>query len=163
MTALLALWAAVFATRADLASRRARASAEQRWQDTIRPLPHLSFTQPPAPGAPIELQVENLGGALAAGAVIVQAGDDLFAGELSMPDRAAPRRIFLSPVMKAWQKSNHPNCLLLVSRDISGRWWDSLAGDKVVEEPARWLPDQLRDLRLQGVVDFPGLTGSAKP
>ena len=92
-TALLALWAAVFATRADIATRRATALATRRWEDTVRPAPRLSFTKPPAPGQAIELEVENLGGMLTAGAVIVQAGDDLYAGELTLPEHAPPRRI----------------------------------------------------------------------
>lgn len=162
LTALLALWAAVFATRADLATRQATALATKRWEDTVRPAPRLSFTTPPPPGHAIELEVENLGGTLAAGAVIVQAGDDLYAGELTMPEHAPPRRIHLNPVMKAWQRKNHPMCLLLVGRDRSGKCWDYLDGNKAIDEPSKWLTSQLRELRLQGVVDFPAVTGPAK-
>jgi hypothetical protein len=162
-TALLAVWAAVFATRADIATRRATALANQRWQDTVRPAPRLSFTSPPAQGQAIELEVENLGGTLTAGAVIVQAGDDLYAGELALPEHAPPRRIFLNPVLKAWQRKNQPSCLLLVGRDLSGKCWDYLDGNKVVNDPRKWLASQLRDLRLQGIVDFPAVSGPAKP
>jgi hypothetical protein len=161
-TALLALWAAVFATRADLAARHATALANQRWEDTVRPVPRFTFTTPPAPGQAIELEVENLGGTLAAGAIIVQAGDDLYAGELTMPEHARPRRILLGPVMKAWQRKSQPSCLLLVGRDVSGKCWDYLDGNKAVKEPRKWLFSQLRELRLQGVVDFPSVTGPAK-
>jgi len=160
--ALFALWAAVFATRADMATRRAAALANNRWEDTVRPSPRLSFTSPPAPGQPIELEVENLGGTLAAGAVIVQAGDDLYAGELTLPEKAQPRRIVLQPAMKAWQRAGQPRCLLLVARDVSGRCWDCADGNKPIKDPRKWLAGQLRDLRLQGVVDFPGLTGPAR-
>jgi hypothetical protein len=162
-TTLLALWAAFFATRADLATRAAKRLADQRWEDTLRPVPKLSFTHRPSPSQPIELEVENLGGTLAAGAVIVQADDDLYAGELTMADHAPPRRIQLAPVMKAWQKTQHPSCLLLVGRDVSGTWWDCLDGNKAIANPDKWLADQLRGLRLQGVVTFPGLSGPAKP
>lgn len=162
-TTLLALWAAIFATRADSASRAARRLADTRWEESVRPVPRLSFTARPSPSQPIELEVENFGGALAAGAVIVQADDDLYAGELTLPDHAPPRRIQLAPVMKAWQKLNHPQCLLLVGRDVSGKWWDCLDGNKAIQDPHKWLAGQLRELRLQGVVTFPGLTGSAKP
>jgi len=157
--ALLALWAAIFATRADMAARHAKAEARQRWDDSIRPLPHFTFTTAPAPGQPIEVDVENLGGTLAAGAVIVQHGDDLFAGELTLPEKAPARRIVLTPVLKAWQRSNQPRTLLLAGRDVSGRCWDCLDGMKQIKDPKRWLAGQLRELRLQGVVDFPGLTG----
>lgn len=159
VTALLALWAAFFATRADLATRRAKAEAKQRWDDSIRPIPHFTFTTAPAIGQPIEVDVENLGGTLAAGAVIVQHGDDLFAGELTLPEKAPARRIVLTPVLKAWQRSSQPRCLLLAGRDISGRCWDCLDGMKVIKDPRRWVAGQLRELRLQGVVDFPSLTG----
>ncbi len=161
-TALLALWAAVFATRADLSARHATALANQRWEDAVRPALHLNFTTPPAPGKAIELEVENLGGTLAAGAVIVQAGDDLYAGELTLPEHSPPRRISINPVMKAWQRKSQPGCLLLLGRDLSGKWWDNLDGNRAVADPPKWLAGQLRDLRLSGVVDFPAVTGSAK-
>jgi hypothetical protein len=162
-TALLALWAAIFATRADLATRRATALATKRWEDAVRPSPRLSFTTPPAAGQPIELEMENLGGRLAAGAVIVQAGDNLYAGELTLPEHAPPRRIHLNPVLKAWQAKSHPACLLLVGRDLSGKCWDYLDGNKAIHEPDKWLMSQLRELRLQGIVNFPAVSGSSKP
>lgn len=157
--AVLALWAAVFATRADMASRRAIKVADARWEATTRPVPHLTFIGSPAAGQPIELEVENLGGTLTAGGVIVQASDDLYAGELTLPEKAPPRRIVLQPAMKAWQRSLEPRCLLLVARDVSGRCWDCVDGNKPIKDPRRWLAGQLKELRLQGVVDFPGLTG----
>jgi hypothetical protein len=156
---LLALWAAVFATRADMASRRAIKTADARWETTTRPVPHLTFIGTPAAGHPIELEVENLGGTLTAGAVIVQASDDLYAGELTLPEKAPPRRIVLQPAMKAWQRSLEPRCLLLVARDVSGRTWDCVDGNKPIKDPRKWLAAQLKELRLQGVVDFPGLMG----
>jgi hypothetical protein len=161
-TVLLALWAAVFATRADHAARRASALATKRWEETMRPAPRVAFTTPPSPGQAIELEVENLGGTLVAGAVIVQAGDDLYAGELAMPEHAAPRRLYVSPVLKAWQRKSQPSCLLLVGRDLSGKCWDYLDGNKEINEPRKWLAGRLRDLRLSGVVDFPAVTGPAK-
>jgi hypothetical protein len=161
-SALLALWAAVFATRADISSRRSLKIADARWEAATRPVPHLTFIGTPSPGQPIELEVENLGGTLTAGAVIVQAADDLYAGELSMPEKAPPRRIVLQPAMKAWQRTGQPRCLLLVARDVSGRCWDIADGNKPIKDPRKWLASQLRDLRLQGVVDFPGLTGPAR-
>ena len=84
--AVLSLWAAVFATRADRASRRALEVADLRWESMTKPVPHITFPGPPAPGQPIDLAVENLGGTLAAGGVIVQSGDDLYAGELTLPE-----------------------------------------------------------------------------
>ena len=160
--AVLALWAAVFATRADMASRRAIKAADARWEATTRPVPHLTFIGSPVAGQPIELEVENLGGTLTAGGVIVQASDDLYAGELTLPEKAPPRRIVLQPVMKAWQRSLEPRCLLLVARDVGGRTWDCVDGNKPIKDPRKWLAGQLKELRLQGVVDFPGLTGPSR-
>jgi hypothetical protein len=162
VTVVLALWAAVFATRADRASRRAIKLADARWEALTKPVPHLTFIRPPAPGQAIEVEVENLGGTLSAGGVIVQAGDDLYAGELTLPEKAPPRRIALQPVMKAWQRANQPRCLLLVARDTGSLCWDCLDGNKPINDPRKWLAGQLRELRLQGVVDFPGLTGPGK-
>jgi hypothetical protein len=159
---VLALWAAVFATRSDMASRRAIKAADARWEATTRPVPHLTFIGTPGSGQPIELEVENLGGTLTAGGLIVQASDDLYAGELVLPEKAPPRRIVLQPAMKAWQRSLEPRCLLLVARDVSGRTWDCVDGNKPIKDPRKWLAGQLKELRLQGVVDFPGLTGPSR-
>ena len=161
VTAFLALWAAVFATSADRASRQAGKLADARWETVTKPVPHLTFTGTPSPNQPIEVEIENLGGTLAAGGVIVQAADDLYAGELTMAEKAPPRRVLLQPAMKAWQRATQPRCLLLVARDVNGRWWNCLDG-KVIKDPRKWLAGQLRELRLQGVVDFPGLTGPSK-
>jgi hypothetical protein len=35
-------------------------------------------------------------------------------------------------------------------------------GGQPIKDPRRWLTAQLKELRLQGVVDFPGVTGIAK-
>ena len=162
ITAALALWAAIFATRADRASRRAIKLADARWEATTKPVPQITFTGSPAPSQPIEVEVQNLGGTMVAGGVIVQAADDLYASELSMPDKAPPRRILLQPAMKAWQRASQPRLLLLVARDVNGRTWDCLDGSKLIKDPRKWLAGQLRDLRLQGAVDFPGLAGPAR-
>jgi hypothetical protein len=162
VTVLLAAWTAVFATRADLASRRASSLADARWEATTKPVPHLTFTSPPSPNQPIEVEVQNLGGTLVAGGVIVQAADDLYAGELTMAEKSAPRRFLLQPAMKAWQRSSQPRCLMLVARDVNGHTWDCLDGSKLIKDPRKWLAAQLRDLRLQGAVDFPGVVGPAR-
>jgi hypothetical protein len=162
VTALFALWAAVFATRADRAARGARKDADARWEATTKPVPHLTFTSAPSPNQPIEVEIQNLGGTLVAGGVIVQAADDLYAGELTMAEKSAPRRILLQPAMKAWQRASQPRLLLLVARDVNGRTWDCLDGSKLIKDPRKWLGGQLRDLRLQGAVDFPGLSGPAR-
>jgi hypothetical protein len=162
-SAVLAAIAAAFAFRADAAARAARTEAAHRWDDMVRPRPRFTFTAPPSPGKPIEVEVENLGGMLAAGAVIAEYGDDLFACELSLPDKAPPRRIQLPPVMKAWQKATQPAFLMVAARDVSGRWWDCLNGAKVIKDPRRWVDTNLKDLRLQGAVTFPELSGAPSP
>jgi hypothetical protein len=159
---VLSLWAAIYATRADRVSRRAAKLADLRWESVTKPVPHLTFQRPAAAGQPIDVAVENLGGTVAAGGVIVQSGDDLYAGELTLPEKTAARSVSLEPVMKAWQRANQPRTLLLVVRDVGGRCWDCLDGGKPIKDPRKWLAGQLRELRLQGVVDFPGVTGSAK-
>lgn len=161
VTAAAALWAAAFAMRADFATRRAARLAGERWEATTRPVPHVTFAGQPAPGQPIDLHVENLGGTMAGGGVIVQSGDDLYAGELTLPEKSPPRQVTLQPVMKAWQRAGQPKCLLLVVRDVGGKCWDCTDAARPIKDPRRWLTGRLRELRLQGVVDFPGVTGAA--
>jgi hypothetical protein len=154
------LTATLFAFRADAASRGARQEAARRWDDMVRPRPHFTFVGGAATGQPIEVEVENLGGTLAAGAVVAAYGDQLFATELTLPDKAPPRRIMLPFVVKAWQPARQPTFLLVAGRDVSGRWWDCLDGMKVIKDPRRWIDSHLKEMRLQGAVSFPELSGS---
>lgn len=155
VTALLAAWAAVFATRADGASRR----AIRAWDAASKPIPKVVFTGRVSPGQSLELEVENLGGTLAAGGIIVHAGDELYAGELALPEKAQGRTTTLRFVVKAWKRLLEPECLVLVGRDVNGRCWDYADGGKQVKNPRRWLTGRLRQLRMQGMVDFPAVTG----
>ncbi len=157
------LTATLFAFRADGAARGARKEAARRWDDMVRPRPHFTFISPPLTGQPMEVEVENLGGTLAAGAVIAAYGEHLFACELTLPDKAPPRRILLPYVLKAWQSARQPTFLLVAGRDVSGRWWDCLDGMKVIKDPRRWIDGHLKEMRLQGAVSFPELSGSPSP
>ena len=161
-TTLFALWAAIFATRADAATRRSIREANRRWEASTRPVPHITFTEFTAPGQSIQVQVENLGGTLAGCAVILQYADEIFATELTLPEKAAPRPISLPFIVKAWQRTAQPKPLLLVARDVAGRCFDCLDGGKELKDPRKWLAGQLRGLRMQGMVDFPTITGPAR-
>lgn len=154
VAAAAAVWAAFFATRADWTAHRAM----RRFDAASKPVPQVVFGQA-SPGQSVELEVENLGGILAAGGMIVHVSDELYAGELSMPDKAPPRRISLPFVVKAWKRQLEPQCLVLIARDTTGRCWDYVDGGKQVKNPRRWLTKQLRDLRMQGMVDFPKVAG----
>lgn len=160
VSVVTALAAALFAFRADASARGARKEATKRWDDMVRPRPHFTFTGPPSPSQPLEVEVENLGGALAAGAVIAAYADYLYATELTLPDKAPPRRIMLRPALKAWTNARQPTFLLVAGRDVSGRWWDCLDGMKVIKDPRRWIDGHLKEMRLQGAVSFPELSGS---
>ena len=162
LTAFFALWAAIFATRADLATRKANRLANSRWEASTRPVPHLAFTDFIAPGQSIQVQVENLGGTLAGCGVIVHSGDEIYAGEVTLPEKAPARPISLPFIVKAWQRVPQPRPLLLVARDVSGRCWDCLDGGKQIKDPRKWVANQLRGLRMQGMVDFPSVTGGVK-
>jgi hypothetical protein len=154
IAAAAAVWAAFFATRADSATRRAM----KRFDAATKPVPNIVFGQA-APGQSVELEVENLGGTLVAGGIIVHVSDELYAGELTLPDKAPPRRLSLPFVVKAWKRQLEPQCLVLLARDASGRCWDYVDGGKQVKNPRRWLSKQLRELRMTGMIDFPKVTG----
>lgn len=158
LAAVAALWAAIFATRADLAVRR----ATRHWDAAAKPVPNVTFTGNVSPGNAIELEVENLGGTLAAGGIIVHASDELYAGELTMPERAPAKRISLRFVVKAWKRQLEPQCLVLIVRDVNGRCFDYADGGRQIGSPRRWLSNELRDLRMQGMVDFPAVTGKER-
>lgn len=158
LAAAAAAWAAIFATRADWAARR----AISRWDAATKPVPNVVFTGNVAPGNAIELEVENLGGTLAAGGIIVHASDELYAGELTMPEHAPARRISLRFVVKAWKRQLEPQCLVLIVRDVNGRCYDYVDGGRQIGNPRRWLSNQLRGLRMQGMVDFPAVTGKER-
>lgn len=161
-TTVFALWAAIFATRADRATRRAMKLAEDRWEASTKPVPRLTFTAFASPGQSIQVQVENLGGTLAGGGLIVQNLDEIYATELTLPEKAASRPISLPFIVKAWQRAGQPKPLLFVARDVNGRCWDCLDGGKEIKDPRKWVASRLRDLRMQGMVDFPSVTGGLK-
>jgi len=154
VAAAAAVWAAFFATRADWATRRAM----KRFDAATKPVPNIVFGQA-SPGQSVELEVENLGGTLVAGGIIVHVSDELYAGELTLPDKAPPRHLSLPFVVKAWKRQLEPQCLVLLARDASGRCWDYVDGGKQVKNPRRWLSKQLRELRMTGMIDFPRVTG----
>jgi hypothetical protein len=162
LTALLALWAAFFATRADFATRRAIRESNARWEASMRPVPHITFTEFAAPGQSIQVQVENLGGTLAGCGIILQHSDEIYATELTLPEKASARPISLPFIVKAWKRVAQPQPLLLIARDVSGRCFDCLDGGKQVKDPKRWVASRLRELRMQGMVAFPSVTGPAK-
>ena len=161
-TLALALWAAFFATRADFATRRAIRESNTRWEASMRPVPHITFTEFNAPGQSIQVQVENLGGTLAGCAMILQMADEIYAAELTLPEKAPARPISLPFIVKAWQRTSQPKPLLLVARDVSGRCFDCLDGGKQIKDPQKWLAGQLRGLRMQGMVNFPSVTGTPR-
>jgi hypothetical protein len=161
-TAISALWAAIFATRADRATRRAIRLADRRWESSTKPVPHLSFTDFTAPGQSIQVQIENLGGTLAGCGVIVHSNDEIYAGELTLPEKAPARPISLPFIVKAWQRVPQPKPLMLIARDVGGQCFDCLDGSKPIKDPRKWVAARLRELRMQGMVDFPGVTGFAK-
>ena len=158
VAALAAVWAALFATRADLALRRAL----RRMDTASKPVPNIVFTGNVSPGQSVELEVENLGGTLTASGLIVHVSDELYAGELTLPEHAPPRHVSLPFVVKAWKRQLEPQCLVLIARDVSGRCFDYVDGGREIKNPRRWLSGQLKDLRMQGMIDFPHVTGKEK-
>ena len=158
VAAAAAVWAALFATRADWSVRRAL----RRMDTASKPVPNIVFTGNVSPGQAVDLEVENLGGTLAAGGVIVHVSDELYAGELTLPEHAQPRHVSLPFVVKAWKRQLEPQCLVLIARDVSGRCFDYVDGGREIKNPRRWLSGQLKDLRMQGMIDFPHVTGKQK-
>lgn len=158
----LSLWSAVFATRADWATRRSIREANTRWEASMRPVPHITFTEFAAPGQSIQVQVENLGGTLAGCGIILQHADDIYATELTLPEKAPARPISLPFIVKAWKRVAQPQPLMMIARDVSGRCFDCLDGGKLVKDPKKWVAGRLRDLRMQGMVTFPSVTGPVK-
>ena len=158
VAAVAAVWAALFATRADLALRRAL----RRMDTASKPVPNIVFTGNVSLGQSVELEVENLGGTLAASGLIVHVSDELYAGELTLPEHAPPRHVSLPFVVKAWKRQLEPQCLVLIARDVNGRCFDYVDGGREIKNPRRWLSGQLKDLRMQGMIDFPHVTGKEK-
>ncbi|HET7338551.1 MAG TPA: hypothetical protein VFK22_03305, partial [Candidatus Dormibacteraeota bacterium] len=123
---------------------------------------HITFTEFNAPGQSIQVQVENLGGTLAGCGIILQHSDEIYATELTLPEKSPARPISLPFIVKAWKRVSQPQPLLLIARDVSGRCFDCLDGGKQVKDPKRWVSNRLRELRMQGMVTFPSVTGPVK-
>jgi hypothetical protein len=81
--------------------------------------------------ASVEPEVENLGGTLAAGGIIVHVSDEL--RRRADPSRQGAATAHLAAVRRqAWKRQLEPQCLVLIARDTTGRCWDYVDGGKQV-------------------------------
>lgn len=159
VTVVVGGWAAVYATRADLATRLALRKDEERHDQEVRPRLEPVGVQPMLYLRPADYRMEiaNRGGATALFAFVVQSGEHIFITSGSLDEHA--REPFLFSYVGKLQYGTGPwSTPFVVAQDRMGRWWDCtlqhfLAG-KLIKGPLRpWLDARLKERGLAEMLD----------
>jgi hypothetical protein len=151
-------WAAVFATRADAATRKAMRDAEERHDQEVRPrLEPVGV--PPGPLAPHDfgMQVANRGGATAMFAFVVQSDDQIFITSGSLDEHTREPFNF-KWVGQLTYKTGAFSTPFVVAQDRHGRWWDCtlqhfLAGRLIEGSLRTWIDRRLAERGLKDLLD----------
>lgn len=121
--------AAVYAFRADRATRRGSRVEDHRWKHTIQPRPKVGFDwSAPSLGAPalqsITFSMGNPGGAVTQGYVAIQVGQAIYGTGFNIIEHAIPLMWAGVPKIGDAPTSEPRRVLLIVAQDIEGNWWD---------------------------------------
>ena len=156
VTVLVGGWAAVYATRADVATRRAMRREEERHDQEVRPrLEPVGFPRPLQ--KPFQMEIANRGGATPLFAVAIQSEDLIYITSGSLDEHAREPFLF-QYVGQLNYKTLDFSTPFVVAQDRMGRWWDCtlqhfLAG-KLIEGPLRpWLDARLKERGLAEMLD----------
>jgi hypothetical protein len=156
VTVLVGGWAAVYATRADLATRRAMRREEERHDQEVRPrLEPVGFPRPLQKS--FQMEIANRGGATPLFAFAIQSEDLIYITSGSLDEHAREPFLF-QYVGQLSYKTGDFSTPFVVAQDRMGRWWDCtlqhfLAG-KLIEGPLRpWLDARLKERGLAEMLD----------
>lgn len=158
VTVLIGGWAAVYATRADRATRRAMRREEERHDQAVRPrLEPVGVRAEALPGAPFVMEIANRGGATPLFAFVVQSDERIFIASGSLDEHARePFKFdYVGPLSYG---TGHFSTPFVVAQDRMGRWWDCtlnhfLAG-RLIQGPLRpWLDARLKERGLSDLLD----------
>jgi len=143
VSAVAAVFAAVYGVRAVRAARAAADLADRRWVNQIRPRPRVdlltqgggfSVSSGASASYTQTMTVDNSGGAITDGFVVVRLNDTFYGGHLSLPgntgnvQRTLIRRGHSPSVLLGYRVA------LLYVQDMDGCWWDALAEVKIPPE-----------------------------
>jgi len=146
LTLFVGIWAAVFATRADVASRHASRQSDQRYLAQVQPRPQLTFRRDPNRVGGIAVTVSNTGGAALYCLIVAQVEQLLCAFHGPLPQHAPPRDELLRKLETTSDRT--AKVLLDVAQDIQGHWWDVLLGRQINQPVASWFEIQATKLKL---------------
>jgi hypothetical protein len=156
ITVLVGGWAAVYATRADLATRLAMRREEERHDQEVRPrLEPVNVSPNPYLPSPFQMEIANRGGATPLFAFVIQSEDHIFIASGSLDEHVREPFLF-QYVGQLDYKTGMFSTPFVVAQDRTGRWWDCtlnhlLAGRLIDGKLRDWLDARLRE---RGLTDM---------
>lgn len=151
-------WAALFATRADSATRKAMREADERHDQEVRPrLEPIGVPAGPLAPHDFGMQVANRGGATPLFAFVIQSEDQIFITSGSLGEHTREPFNF-TWVGKLTYKTGAFSTPFVVAQDRHGRWWDCtlqhfLAGQLIEGSLRAWLDRRLVERGLSDLLD----------
>jgi hypothetical protein len=155
---LVAGWAAIYATRADLATRLASRKDQERHDQEVRPrLEPVDVSPSPYPPDAFHMEIANRGGATPLFAFTIQSEDRIFITSGSLDEHAREPFLFQC-VGQLPYKTGLFNTPFVVAQDRIGRWWDCtlnhLHSGRPIEGSLRgWLDARLRERGLTEMLE----------
>jgi hypothetical protein len=152
------VWAAVFATRADSATRRAMRDSDQRHDQEIRPrLEPVGVRNAEYQPANFRMEIANRGGATPLFVFTVQSAQHVYitSGTLDEHTREPFDFTYVGDLSYGTGYFSTP---FVVAQDRLGRWWDCtlqhfLAGRLIEGSFRRWIDARLAERGLQKLLD----------
>jgi hypothetical protein len=158
VTVLLGGWAAVFATRADQATRRGIEQAQKQHDQEVRPrLEPVGVSSNALLPNHFNMEIANRGGATPLFAFVVQSDDNIFIASGSLDEHAREPFVF-HHVGQLPYKTGHFTTPFVVAQDRMGRWWDCtlqhlLAGRLIEGTLREWLDARLKERGLSEMLE----------
>lgn len=127
-TLLVAVWAAVFATRSDRAAREANQWAAERHAKSLAPRVHCVFsTTAPA----LHAEVFNLGAATPSTLIFVVHNGQMWTFAGSFPEQSPRGHLYPFTPLPMTKTTGQLRIIVSVAKDIEDGWWDNLTGKKI--------------------------------
>lgn len=159
VTLIVGGWAAIFATRADLAMRRSMRDEKLRHDQDVRPrLEPVAVSPDPYPPNTFTMEIANRGGATPLFAFAIQSEHNIFITSGSLDEHARERFIFQYVGKLDYKTGMMLQTPFVVAQDRMGRWWDCtlnhmLAGRLIESSPRGWLDARLKERGLTEMLE----------
>jgi hypothetical protein len=148
---LVGAWAAIYATRADLATRLALRKDQERHDQEVRPrLEPVGVSPNTYPPQDFNMEIANRGGATPLFTFVIQSEDHIFITSGSLDEHAREPFRFQYIGDLDYKTGLMLQTPFVVAQDRMGRWWDCtlnhmLAGRLIDGHLREWLEARLKE------------------